>query len=461
MIKGLSVGGFGLYSFNTRVKANEQSSREMTYVVLSGEKGIRHKLQEKNLNVLHEIGDGAVIIAEGPEGKEEEVRSIPVINDIIPNYIERLSTIQNKKRGVQVDSEPYLRKQWDKNITNTVESHDIATGDGTSIAIIDTGVDHSHPDLEPVIDTRRGRLIHNGRIHSGTRTNRVRRNPFEETPLTKTVEGPSSLDIDGHGTHVAGIAAASSNETGIVGVAPDTSVVPIRAAVYKESDTGGSELQITLADILLAIDYAVETGVDVINISLGLGPLPEGTRQRRFFAAFRRLIQYAIEEGVIVVVSGGNQSVNLENYPFRFLPSSNRGVISVAATGPNDKKSFISNYGQGIIDVAAPGGGYETVEKTTRQDGVDWPYPTNQIFSSVPQTIFGNNYQYQLGTSMAASQVAGLACLVREVKPNSHPRRVKYAIKRGAVETAGKYTSELGGGRINVSNTLSQLREVE
>jgi len=339
---------------------------------------------------------------------------------------------------------------------NTFNAHDIATGADTSLAVIDTGVTHSHPDLASV-DAERSRAIHNGQIYSGEKVIDIRRNPTQWLPLTQEAQLPVASDIDGHGTHVAGIAAASSSESGITGVAPEATIVSLRTGAYQKTGNGYSQLQITVADVLLAIDYATEIGVDVANISLILGPLSEGIERRRYFAAFRRLVQYAIEQGTVVVVAGGNQDTDIEENPLYVLPSTNRGVISVGSTGPNDRRYYDSNFGEGVIDVAASGGGYETEEKTHSTDDVDWPHPTNQVLSTAPEMIYGQRYRYDLGTSMAAPQVAGLACLIRELKPDLHPRRVKQAIERSAVDVSGPDASELGAGRIAVLNTVERV----
>ncbi|MCU4800260.1 S8 family serine peptidase [Halobacteria archaeon HArc-gm2] len=449
---GAAVSGFGVGT-----SLGQSTENEQLYIVLAGGTGLRDELREKGFEVLHEIGGGSVVIANGSTERESELRSLAVVSDAVPNQTIVAEEVERKQNNVEPDSEQFSQKQWDKRLTNTFDAHEIATGAGTSLAIIGTGVDHSHPDL-PSVDAERSRAIHRGQFESGRQSINVRTNPSEWLPSTQDVELPAGSDVDGHGTHVAGIAAASRDGGGITGVAPDANVVSLRTGAYQETGAGYSRLQITVADVLIAIDYAVEIGVDVANISLILGPLNEGIERRRYFAAFRRLVQHAIEQGTVVVVAAGNQDTNIEENPLYVLPSTNRGVINVTSTGPNDRRYYNSNFGEGIVDVAAPGGGYETREKTFYSDDVEWPAPANQIISTVPSRIFDQKYRYDLGTSMAAPQVAGLACLIRELKPGLHPRRVKQAIERNAVEVAGPDTTELGAGRISVLDTVKRLK---
>ncbi|SFS09767.1 Subtilase family protein [Halomicrobium zhouii] len=457
VIRGIIGSSIVTSGVGARRSRGESNTNENLYIILAGGTGLREKLREKGCEIIHELAKGSVVIASGPAERENKLRSLSVVSDVIPNREFVADDIQKNEEGGKPDSDPLSEKQWDKHLMNVFDAHDIATGDGTSIAIIDTGVAYSHPDLEHAVDIERSREICQGQFTSGRKLINVRKNPMGWLPATKELELPAAFDVDGHGSHVAGIVAASRNGDGITGVAPDTTVIPLRIGAYQKNDYGYLELRFTAVDLLLAIEYAVKIEADVANLSLVLGPLSAGTERRRYFAAVRRLIQHAIEQGTVIVVAGGNQGVDLEENPLHVLPSSNRGVISVASTGPNDRRYYNSNYGGGVIDVAAPGGGYETPDKTFRSSGVEWPYPTNQILSTVPETIYSRKYQFQRGTSMAAPQVAGLVCLIRELEPEFHPRRVKQVIERSAVDSAGSDPSELGAGRIAILNTVNRL----
>ncbi len=425
------------------------ADNEEVYIVLGGGGGLSDQLVSQGYRVLQELAGGSLILIVGPADSEKDLRSLPTVNDAVANQTFEVGDLTQKTKESVSDTTPLSEQQWDKELTNTFSAHDIATGDGTTLAVIDTGISPSHPDLESRVDMEQGRLFRNGHSHAG------------QIPVTfqkdgefgrDMVELPAGTDIDGHGTHVAGIAAGGGTDSGIIGTAPDATIVPLRTMFYRQISDYYSVKQITVADTLHALDYAVEIEADVVNISLGVGPLSASVTRRRLFSAFRRVIQYAIEQGTVVVVAGGNQGMNFQQDSRYELPSTNRGVISVAATGPNDKRRYDSNYGDNVIDVAAPGGGYDTQDKTQNTDLSEWG-----ILSSLPEYIDGKQYGYNAGTSMAAPQVAGLACLIREIGPDLHPRRVTQAIEKGAVELSGESTAGLGAGRINVNSSIERI----
>jgi serine protease len=187
---------------------------------------------------------------------------------------------------------------------------DYSSGTGTVVAVVDTGVDGSHPDLS-------GRLTAAGVDY-----------------VTGTGDGRT--DPHGHGTHVAGVVAAvRGNGIGVAGLAPLAQVMPIR--VLDEAGSGWS------SNIAKGIVYAADNGADVVNLSLG-GPTED--------SATKVAVNYAMSKGIIVVAAAGNSRAtgNATNYPAA-LP----GVIAVASTEQSDASSAFSNTGS-YIDIAAPGG---------------------------------------------------------------------------------------------------------
>jgi subtilisin family serine protease len=204
----------------------------------------------------------------------------------------------------------------------------------------------------------------------------------------------------GHATICAGLIAA---------VAPDAMIMPLRAF----DDSGQADAFV----IARAIYYAVEHGADVINMSFGMT-----SRQK----VLRKAIDFAVERGVTVVASAGNNNTDVPQFPAAY-----KGVIAVAATDLNDKKAGFSNYGDSIY-VDAPG--------------------VNMI-SAYP----GGFFAIASGTSFAAPLVAGEAALARSM----HVRDADKAVAKGAVNIDRNnpgYAGELGHGRIDMVRTLKGPR---
>ncbi|MEN2766672.1 S8 family peptidase [Ornithinibacillus xuwenensis] len=238
---------------------------------------------------------------------------------------------------------------------------DVARGSsGQEVAVLDTGVDYNHPDL-------------NGKVIRGY-------------DFVQNDNYP--MDQNGHGTHVAGIAAAETNNaTGIAGMAPNTRILAVRVL-----DANGSG---SLADIADGIIYAADAGAEVINLSLGCNCDTQ---------TLEDAVNYAWNSGVVVVAAAGNDGVSTT-----FEPASYANVIAVGAVDSNNQKASFSNWGT-WVDVMAP--------------GVD-------IASTYP----GNSYVYLSGTSMASPFVAGQAALLTgQGRSNS---QVRAAIENTADSMSG------------------------
>ncbi|MEB3329937.1 MAG: S8 family serine peptidase [Candidatus Sericytochromatia bacterium] len=212
----------------------------------------------------------------------------------------------------RVPDDPLVGKQAHLPRIHAFEAWSVTRGEGAPpLAILDTGVDHSHPEFA-------------GRLH----------------PASHNVLTPGALPEDdyGHGNHVAGIAAASAdNGVGVAGVAPRASLM-----VVKIMDANGRGDDATFAAGLV---HAVEHGAKVVSMSFGAG-------QRS--PLFEDALHYALERDVVLVASAGNE--NARNDPLKrpHLPSTFPGVIEVAATTNDDRKARFSNYGD-TVALAAPG----------------------------------------------------------------------------------------------------------
>ncbi|WHY73170.1 S8 family peptidase [Fictibacillus enclensis] len=254
---------------------------------------------------------------------------------------------------------------------------DVTKGSSSvKVAIVDTGVDYNHPDLA-------------GKVIKGY----------------DYVDNDSDpMDLNEHGTHCAGIAAAvTNNSRGIAGMAPNVSVLAVRVL-----DANGSG---SLDDVASGIRYAADQGAKVISLSLG-GPSSASTLQSA--------VSYAASKGSVVVAAAGNESTSAPSYPAYYS-----SAIAVAATDQNDRLASFSNYGS-WVDVAAPG---------------------VNILSTIP----GGNYAYLSGTSMATPLVAGVAGLL--ASQGRSASQIRSAIENTAdkISGTGTYFSK---GRVNAANAV-------
>jgi subtilisin family serine protease len=330
-----------------------------------------------------------------------------------PNFIRRAQAIPN---------DPWFSRLWGlRNTGQTVsgvsgepdadidapEAWDFETGSfSTAVAVVDTGVDYDHADLEDNIWS----------------------NP-EETPDGTDDDGNgkiddllgwdfvdsdnSPLDENGHGTHVAGtIGAQGNNGMGTTGVVWDTSLMSLRVL-----DAGGHG---TDFDVAAGFVYAAEEGADVVNASLG-GPDPGP------------LMSDAVTSnpGTLYVVAAGNDRQDNDSSPEFPCDISAANLICVAASNQNDKLASFSNYGVSSVDLAAPG--------------------TN-IYSTYPGT-----YEFLSGTSMATPHVTGAAALLFSATPTATVANVRSALL-GSVDKKDSLTGKLAsGGRLNVDAALRKI----
>lgn len=265
------------------------------------------------------------------------------------------------------------------------------------VAIIDTGVDLDHEDLDGALWQNPGEVAGNSLDDDG--------NGFVDDVYGWDFAAETSNVDDwyGHGSHVAGIAGARfNNGLGIAGMAPKTQLMAL--GVFAPPGYG------TYADEIEAITYATDQGAKVINLSLG------GTAYSR---GEQMAVEYATRHGVVVVAAAGNDGREVHHWP-----SAHEAAIAVAATTANDTRASFSNLGD-FVDVAAPG-------------------------VSIMSLRMGGGYMTLSGTSMATPHVAGLAALVLGRNPSLSPFEVQSIIESTAVDLGapGK-DNAFGHGRID------------
>ncbi|MEA2351589.1 MAG: serine protease [Thermoleophilaceae bacterium] len=276
-------------------------------------------------------------------------------------------------------NDPLFKKQWGLGQINAPGAWARgARGRGVTIAIVDSGVDLGHPDL-------RAKLL------PGT----------DLVKKTANLSGPGCpgpQDENGHGTHVAGIAAAiTNNGIGVAGTAPGARILPVRVL---DKDGSGDDTAVDSG-----IRWAADHGAKVINLSLGsapiLGNLPGSS------AATEKAVAYAFGKGAVVVASAGNESAPACDYP-----AAATNAVCVGATDEQGMPSFYSNFPvdpDGTVGVRAPGGFGDPVSCESSLDiwSTMWPKSDDDNCGG---TIKG--YDTLAGTSMSAPFVSGVAALL-------------------------------------------------
>ena len=359
--------------------------------------------------------------------------------------------------------EPLADLQWDMEAIGATRdgAHRRATGRGVTVGIIDTGIDASHPDLAANFSHELSRNF--------TMDIPAVDGPCEYT----TCIDPADVDHGGHGTHVAGTVGADRNGIGIAGVAPDVTLVNLRAG----QDSGYFFVYETVA----ALTEAADLGLDVVNMSFYTDPwlyncasaddyvsgavTPEQIAEQAFIReTVLAAVTYAHDAGVTLVAAAGNGFTNLAlperpdatspDFPpgsevervvtdnCLDLPSEAPEVISVSSTGPSGTKSDFSNYGLGDVEVSAPGGwfrdGFGTPTHRTAANMILSSYPFDLAVEEGLITPAGQPtdefsvtdcsvspcavYTYLQGTSMASPHAAGVAALIIEAHGRGNPR---------------------------------------
>jgi thermitase len=275
----------------------------------------------------------------------------------------------------------WFANQWGMVKIQAPEAWDVTTGSsGISIAILDTGVDLDHPDLA---------------------NNLISNINFSDSATTD--------DVYGHGTHVAGIAAAvTNNSIGVAGVGYRCTIMNVKVL----SDTGAGAYSWIASGII----WAADNGAEIINLSLG-GSSSSSTLEEA--------INYVWSKGVVVVAAAGNSGDATPFYPAYYT-----NCIAVAATDANDARASWSNYGD-WVDVAAPG-------------------------ASIYSTLKDNGYGYKSGTSMASPHVAGLAALVFTMVADSNGNGFLNDEVRSQIQATCDNVgiSGIGTGRINACRAV-------
>ncbi|AXG80608.1 type VII secretion-associated serine protease mycosin [Streptomyces paludis] len=299
--------------------------------------------------------------------------------------------------------EKYEGRPWSLQRVLLDELRTQSTGKGVRVAVIDTGVDVRNPQLTKAVDTKSGRnfLPKDLKDENGQKIARGKEN--------------GTTDTVGHGTKVAGIIAARPLKgTGFVGLAPEATIIPIQ-----QNDAEGHG---TVEKLVEAINYAVQAGADVINISQdtenAVEPIP----------ALRKAVDEALAQEVVIVASAGNDG--LGGNVKKTYPASFPGVLAVAASDRNNERAVFSQSGE-FVGIAAP--------------GVD-------MVSTVP----GGGHCADNGTSFSAPYVAGVAALIKSKHPDWTQREIVAQMQQTAERSVAGHDRLVGWGVIDPVRALTE-----
>ncbi|MDX3756548.1 S8 family serine peptidase [Streptomyces mirabilis] len=325
-------------------------------------------------------------------------------------------------RTAAAGEEPLEADQWDLRAIGADKAAKTNPGSkSVTVAVIDVGVDDTHPDIAPNFSPSQSANCVGGK------------------PDT-TYGAWRPVDADHyHGTHVAGEIAAARNGIGVAGVAPGVKVSGITVAEPDASQLFYPE------SVVCAFVFAADHGVEITNNSYYVDPwlynCLDDPDQRAIVDAVNRAQLYAQKKGTLNVAAAGNSNDDLDSNalvdasspddstavtrtvdPHKCfdVPTQLPGVVTVASTGVTGAKSYFSSYGKGVIDVAAPGGDKYQIPDTPSKNG--------RILSTMPN----NQYGFLQGTSMATPHVAGVAALLKSKYPWASPAQLQALLKAEA-----------------------------
>lgn len=317
---------------------------------------------------------------------------------IEPNYIYSIDTEPVNVGAIifddldQFPNDPLYGKQWNFRSINVEEAWKETKGDGVTVAVIDTGVsqitDLKDTEFVPGYDFVNDRVLAN--------------------------------DDNGHGTHVAGtIAQSTNNGYGVAGIAHQAKIMPLKVL----SAGGGG----TISDIAEAIKFAADNNADVINMSLGGGGES---------ALMKEAIDYAYDKGVVIIAAAGNSGQNAAGYPARYPK-----VIGVSALDSLGNKTPYSNFGAGV-DLSAPGG----LTQGENQDG-------GILQETVDPDNGGSTFAAFQGTSMASPHVAGVAALIRATGVDD-PEQISAILKESSRKVLEDPLNHFGAGQLDAASAV-------
>jgi subtilisin family serine protease len=306
----------------------------------------------------------------------------------------------------------------------------------TTVAVIDTGIDYSYPDLVGRVDLARS----------------VSFAPSDDALVATYFPGKNPVtDINFHGTHVASTIVSNGNV--IAGVTSNITLIGVKVlATNLQTGNASGSLGMVLSGVL----YAADHGADVANMSLGGGF--SKTAAGSYVSLINKVFDYAQKKGMLIVVAAGNSAMDMDhNGNFLVTYCNQQHVVCVSATGPTSQAStngpwtnidypaYYTNYGRSAVDVAAPGG-----------NNSSYVYAACSTTSLlIPTCQTGIYIVGAQGTSMSAPHVSGLAALLIDQVGKGRPALLKQRIRQSADDLGQPGVDPFyGSGRINVQTAL-------
>lgn len=285
------------------------------------------------------------------------------------------------------------------------EAWQLGQGAGAVVAVVDTGVDLTHPDLVNNLWTNPREVPANGLDDD--------KNGYVDDIHGASVRtGGVPQDDNGHGTHVAGIIASELNGHGVNGIAPKAQIMAVQSL-----DSEGSGMS---SDVANGIKYALANGADIINLSIVADAVTPEDQQ---------VVDAAEKAGVLIVGAAGNEGENISNRPNSPASLDNANLLNVASVDDQGGLSQFSNYGSNV-EVAAFG-------------------------EDIPSTYTGGRYAMLSGTSMATPQVSGVAAVIAGLHGDRGGEEWRNAIVNSVTKVAGLKGSVSSGGIVNLAGALA------
>lgn len=410
----------------------EQPGQANLLTDLLGQEAVWRRVTD-NAFVSHDIHRTLVVTYPDTASATAAIDRLRLDSQIKSAQFSRLYTVDGTVE-LRAD-EPFADSTGHLEIINALQGWNVTTGSReVRIAVVDTGIDFEHPDFQGQFWINPGEDLNNNGLFDASDVDGV---DNDANGLIDDIRGydfvdrseilnegdyrsrdyDASDDGSGHGTYVSGIVSAAQNGTGISGVIPGASLVPLRAF---SADGNGSDI-----DIASAIIYAADQGYEVINLSFG--DVYESH-------IMRNAIDYAAASGSVIVASAGNNGGDAPHYPSDYPDVISVVWLNAEGTGQASR----ATHGVGI-DVGAPG----TAVFTTRQ-----PFDTDNPSED-------DLYARVSGSSMAAPMVSGAAALIKSILPDATPQMVRDVIVSSASDIGSPgWDHTTASGLLNIGRAL-------